>query len=220
MGFLPDAKRWGTGEAQGGERLLCPAGFAVMGVPLRFQHRRSAELTRVSGTDCCPLPDGVLVDRHHFTLKRCEAGFVVTGHVEIPEGTKGLAGDYLRCTKLDDRYGLAEAAPGQRFGAIETGALANALGTRENALSRGQLPVGIRYGLGRVSKLQWEELGCVGRPPGALLVGKRGFGCDGLLFAELVERESGRPVTVVPQCAAIDDPFVEEPKCVGGVNNE
>lgn len=219
VGYAPDSEIWGMGRSEFFEKMFCAPGYAVMGISTPIVTNRELGLSILSGLDCCPLPDGVLTTASVFEEGRCPPDTVVTGHyLIVPEGGSGSK-DLLRCTKVDTRrYRLSTPLPGKSWGRVENTAAETILGARQIDRSRGQLPVSLRYGVGRISKTEWETNGCTGAEPGALFVGRSGTACGDLQFAELVHADRGqnKPVEVLPDCAAIDDIFSKTARCIGG----
>src|SRR5262249_13934388 len=86
-------------------------------------------------------------------------------------------------------------------------------------VGKSQVPVGLRYGLGRTARKIWETDSCAGLPWGSLLVGKFSRPC-GLWYQDLEYRgvgddpPDGSPVAVIPNCLAISDPLDATPTCI------
>ena len=66
----------------------------------------------------------------------------------------------------------------------------------------------------------WTVAGCVGVPPGSLIVGRFGVGCRNLRFSEVFHRREtpdgarGQVVPLLPACEVIDDIFSVHPRCL------
>lgn len=167
-----------------------------------------------SGT-CCPLPKGALTDEFLYADGACPDGFVVTGGKILPlspaeQGDPMTRPRYLlRCTRIaEELYSLQPPRPGQLLEAIRP--LADSLGLfRGPKLSRSDLPVELRFGLGRQRLGSWEE-GCVGAPWGAILTAV-GPACGSMQFREL-RSAGGEPLRF--RCSGVSDMYAEIPDCV------
>ena len=87
-------------------------------------------------------------------------------------------------------------------------------------LSRGDIPIALRYGIGRMGFNEWDRDGCVGFPYGSLLVAKSAKGCGKIQFTELEftglpgDSPAGTPVKMFPDCSGVDNPFSPFASCV------
>ncbi len=196
VGFNSDGrKRWGS-VADG-----CPKHHAYYSL-VTPGGGGSPESSYIEGT-CCPLPsDDILTDDSLYVTSACPPGFVATG----ARGTLGCKDctQEMRCTRINtNRYQLGPAGPGVYWG------VGYSRVHEARRLSRAELPAAIRYGVGRLTRLWWDEGGCIGEPWGSLPIAKRGRRCSDLLFSELQYRgaagdpPNGTPVTMYPDCREI-----------------
>lgn len=223
-GYRPDAREWGSGAEAVKADFVCPPGFAVMGTE-RYEFRRAWALNGAfAHLDCCPLPAGVLSDRHHFDAPGCPPNSVVTGY-RSRSAAAGMTEQDFRCTDLAPGYSLAEAQPGRAYGVLLHSLLDIMRGDSGSALTRGQLSPSLRYGIGRVSRFDWLPEGCVGPSDRALLVAKGTGECESLLFAGIRVSRSGEtnngaaaianePMKLFQSCDALADPFEPAPVCI------
>ncbi len=199
IGFNPGInQRWGRIS-----RAQCPRGYAVMEAD-DVSGRKGFDASTM-GSLCCPLAaDDLLTDEVSVNSIRCPENSVVVGN-EF-DGTRFS----LRCAQINTaRYRLAASASGVYWG---LGFSRPIYGS--GFISKQQLPAALRYGVGRRSLRAWDPDGCVGTPAGALLVGREGTGCRGLKFAEVLDKNTGAPVALLPTCRAVQDIFAERPRCL------
>ena len=207
-----------------GKEVRCPTGFAYYGATPPGGLRRPAAAVPVFGS-CCPLPSSdILLKEQVEVFEQCPEQYIATGFrlgedcTRIPLLQYGLCGEgkghKLLCTKVNTaRYQLGEIRNGFFWG------VSSKRWHESKFISKQTISAGLRFGLGRVSKYFWRESGCVGDPPGSLLVGKVSKRCRGLLFRELQYRgQSGDPkqgeaVTMFPACDEISDRFEENVFC-------
>ena len=232
---------WGPiGQRQGSERMTCPKNHAMMAVSpqLKRKYASGAQYVGISAT-CCPLPaDDILVDEHEFSYTSCPDNFVVTG--VFPEKplpncdaarkdpqNRRLASlcsrssysikKKLRCTKINSkRYKL-----GPKSGGLKK-AMAGHIGEMlaDEFTSWKQIPVALRYGLGRLSRDLWANSTCVGYPWGSVFVGKNEKYCSENFFRQLQfqglaqDPATGTPVRMYPDCLKLNDPVAKFPQCI------
>lgn len=227
-GFDPRIGQFGMiGAWQNSAAGYCPDGYAFVGHELQGGPKRELEQIATRG-DCCPLPAGALRNEHLFTVSRCPDGFVVTGgdtdagllqrHVEGGD-TRGwwALPHRIRCTRIDtERFALGPARRGWRVGwgrEPTIGRMLFGLPDSESLTTRGRIPEGLRYGIGRSGVTEWTQDHCIGYPFGALLVERvRGRECAGLIYRQLIDRRTGRPSA--PSCKTIDNPLSANPVCL------
>lgn len=185
----------------------CPDGYAFYAID---DGSRRKTLEVVSGT-CCRLPSDDILERdHRFEYLRCPEGYVVTG---------GGRGPYelLRCTRINPvRYRLGAETSGLYWG---TGF---SMRRQKNRIAREAAPVALRYGLGRQNFDTWDADGCVGYPWGSLVTARTGGACEHSMFRRLEyagapgDPPAGSPVSMLPQCRQLDDPFDPLTGCTPG----
>ncbi len=216
VGYRPDLKMWGEPIVLGDVDFDCPTGYAIMGGAGAGTRSKLRERELVFDADCCPLPRGMLTGTSVYARGLCPPDSVVTGFA-YKDDAEGRRYQARRCTELDHRFRLAPAAKGVTLG-IEPGTLLGAsIGKPDFVVSRSQLPPALRYGIGRINVLEWTTWRCIGSPAGSLLVGSDGPDCSGMLFAEVLLRDSAASTAVAtyPACRTIDSPFSTEPRCLG-----
>ncbi len=217
------------GADKPGRAVLCPPGHAYMGVsesPAGPQ--REGRFVSVDGGDCCPVPAALLTDTHSWEYEQCPENSVATGSrltETVEEINRSVS--QMRCTKINtDRFVLAASEPGEKYGIFESQVWATVFGIPEVKTSRPQLPLALRYGLGRRAPSSWRTSGCVGRPPGSLLVAKRGKYCEDLRYSTVRHRDPTKPdgigseLKLLPDCVSIDDIQSLQPRCLAAPSDE
>ena len=218
----------------------CPDNHVLMSVSpvLKRKYASGASSVGISGT-CCPLPaEDILLDEKVSSFTDCPDNFIVTGvfpEKPLPKceaaredplngALSGLCSlsayktkTKLLCTKIDSkRY---------KLGPVTTGlhkAMSGHLGElfSDDFTSWKQIPVALRYGLGRLTRSLWTESNCVGFPWGSIFVGKDGKYCSEIKFRQLLfqglpqDPPADTPVKMFPDCLRLDDPLSEFPKCL------
>ncbi len=202
-GYLPFATpgwpKWGV------TRTACPTGFAYYG---------TEEGTMPSAHDsfllaaCCPLPaNDVLLDDTITAPEACPDGYVITGAAYSVELELSKPVD-VRCTKVNStRYLLGPPRRAKYYG--------NGYSGRAQAERLGNLdvPLAIRTALSRTNYATWDLEGCLGDPPGALLVKKGGRRCYDWSYRQLQYAGSpgdpprGTPVVMFPECGELANVF-------------
>lgn len=168
----------------------------------------------VSGS-CCPLPaEDILLESEKKSIQgeTCPQGYVVTG------GRDKTCEDCdytLVCTKINTRrYQLAASEAGVAWG------VSSSDWKVAERIDRADLPLAIRYGIGRTSRWRFAKSGCVGRTPGSLFVGRTSKHCKDYLFRQLQfagsagDPPKGTPVRMFPVCDLLSDPLLEEVRCI------
>ena len=196
------------------ENYRCPAHHALFGLIDPGGKQGPASIILLTAV-CCPLPaEDILLEQHVQTLAACPEGHVVTG--------MSVAGcsdceHAMRCTKVNSaRYRLGESRGGAYWG---IGYNVN-FGKEDKLLLFTDLPIAIRYGLARRSRFEFYRNGCVGDPPGSLLVEKQTKYCRDFRFRELQYRGStgdpkrGTALEMYPSCKGISDIFDPEARCI------
>lgn len=213
-GWNPDSNSWGligTSNEYTSES-YCPKNQAYVAIQFQGGPRRGAKHVGVSGT-CCPIPDGVLLDRHVYVEDTCPENHLATGVKPPPPEEETLERlertQLLRCTAIDsNRYQLGKTESG-----ILIGWLLHFRTYFDKATSFSRLPLELRLGAGRFSKYGRSKLICLGHPWGAFLTGKQAKYCSDHTFSELQYRDTGKPVVSLGHCLAVDDPYSKSPAC-------
>lgn len=182
-----------------GRVTFCPRGYAF------FEADDTGPAT--TGT-CCPLPaEDILTRRVIWETRECPDGSVLTGIGAASASDARNGGDteppLLRCTVINsDRYQLSTRSAGKRYGD------AGSLSLFDEDFDRRRLPVAYREAFGRVGPDTWDEDGCIGEEPGAILTGIGGRRCPEMSFRRL-ERKlptgESQPVEMYPHCAKLID---------------
>lgn len=215
----------------------CPASTAVMAARNGSGPTRPLSQFSLSGS-CCPVPEGMLTDEHQVVPERCPAGFVVTGvhqHLEDPALLETASGQLaslsdteklryfpfarrysLRCTRVNSqRFQVTEPQAG-----IFIGWYRHLRSTFEQRSSRSQIPLELRYGLGRVSQFAWLPSFCVGKPWGSMLVGMGRKRCSEFSFVSVQYKgaegdpPSGTPAIRTAKCLYLQDRYSATPVCM------
>lgn len=165
--------------------------------------------------NCCPLPsESILLDEHVWEVDTCPENTIVTGFRRNRDNLYKVAA--LRCTSIDSsKFSLAPARPAAYWG---IGRNMNTLLELEK-LKRADIPLSIRYSVGRFAPFLWDDDGCVGSPIGSLLSGFQGRRCRDFMFRELLDHK-GKPVIMYPDCASITDVFDPQARCIDRAGNE
>ena len=182
----------------------CPKDHAVFatGLPQRIDSG-----VAIRSWQCCPLPsEGILTENKSVVEKRCPLNSIVTGF--SPGGSCPGCAQRLICAELAQGYALSPGNSGAYWG--------NGRAARysEKQLLWSDVPVAIRYALGRRSIDAWHGDGCIGYPWGALITAVDSQNsCDGVEFRQLLKANAGDggggevPVPMIPQCSELRDPF-------------
>lgn len=230
IGWNPDAQSWaatGTPEYQQKieNPLQCPKGYAFFSTMRVTGDFLSEEVMPVVG-NCCQLPDDVLSEEHTLEIERCPAEHVVTGAwIENYEecNTKACPKKWghrkkgIRCTRINTgRYALGAQTPAAVWGWSKH--LQDFIFWKR--ILRHQIPLGIRYGIGRREKTRWDYDGCIGATAGDLFVTRGKKNCPEVLTSQLQFRgipgdpPAGTAVTVIRTCDAISDPLLPDAQCM------
>jgi hypothetical protein len=160
----------------------------------------------------------ILTDEHVYVESHCPTSFVATG-VQLTSSLEHppcpSCRTHLRCTKINtSRYQLSEPAAGRYWG---TGVSSD---SQRVWSTRSELPLSVRYGIGRRTYRNWDVDGCIGKPIGSLLVEYGFTRCERFRFSELRytglpgDPAAGAPVTMFPSCSKLLDPFDPTGGCV------
>lgn len=211
VGFNKTSQKWGWKHYRE-SWIKCPPHHAFFGVN-KSHSRREMEHVSLHG-NCCRLPaDDILTEKHIESTTYCPDQFVATGLQGRAGNPKSVS--HLRCTKINtDKYSLGKPHRGVRWGVESSAAFP---WHERKSIRRNQIPMAIRYGIGRYLKSVFTVSGCVGEPIGSLLVGKEFSNCKGLFWKQLLRKTEDkglRPVTMFPKCRDIDDVFSPDAKCL------
>ena len=203
----------GWGPVRAGE---CPrdhAFFSQCCRPGGVPYYAGGDRVTLSGV-CCPLPSEDILQHDEPTVRareQCPENYLVTGGLQedCPECRY-----FLICSKINTaRFQLAPGQPGIAWG------ISSSQWKIPRLISRGELPLGIRYGVGREGKYRFANSGCVASVPGHVLVGRRSKRCRNYYFSELQyaglpgDPPRGTPVRMFPDCQMLSDPFEDTPRC-------
>lgn len=214
LGWNPAAKRWGMeAPSQQKPAVECPPGYAYMllGTPRASVKNADEILPRGS---CCPLPAGALRDEHSWELGACPAGRVVTGGKLTGADPASRKPKFrLRCTKVDEeKFLLIPSTQTIRIDSIHElrTAFLSFLGSEPTPIThRSEIPVELRFGLGRAGRTSWDG-GCLGLPWGSVLSGVD-TDCRKTSFQELRGIDNR---ALESGCRAVDDLYSADAKCV------
>lgn len=170
---------------------------------------------RHKNVNCCEMRySDILLDDHIIINEICPQDYVVTSDTYLKPDCLGCPLD-VRCTRINtDRYQLGPATEGAYWG------LGSNTWKMRHAFLRRDLPMSIRYALGRVSEFNWTNQGCFGYPFGSLLTSVEGRECHQFTFRQLQYRgmkgdpKQGTPVKLFADCRRISSEFDRDPKCI------
>lgn len=219
----------------------CPPNQAIFSAMPYLKRDISGSEAKFVGLviNCCPLPaNDILTKGVTYSNSNCPPGSIATGAsvaeilpecAELQEKSKRTKEKVrfcnrrhselpkrLHCTKVNtDRYQLATPEPAYRR------ALSGHIGSLQDTFTTwAAIPLGLRYGLGRMSQYDWRDPTCVAYPWGGILVGKLGKGCRYLRYSQLQFRglkgdpPQGTPVKMFPDCIKIENPESKTPRCI------
>lgn len=160
---------------------------------------------------CCVLPSPDVAFRGIRIMRetRCPEGSVVIGAASRPERPG------ITCSPISSRYQLGPARKGRYWG--KGSGWVPIAGRGDLRLD--QIPPGMRTGIGRIDRDRWDEDGCIGDPPGSLLVERTGPRCDQSKYRELQfsgfpgDPPKGTPVPMFPPCKAEVNPYSSSAQC-------
>lgn len=219
-GYNPEKKAWGWSGHSDGAWIKCPPHAAFPGVAKPPDHLFAKSILIFA--NCCPLPSPDILTTEHITVeKQCPDGFIATG-LEVRGCPKEDSGKKcirsLRCTAINtSRYSLGAVHHGVHWG-VST---ASSFPWRERKrIRQDELPPAIRYGISRITRVEFSENGCVGDPVGSLFVGKTDTTCGGTLWRQLFHKRekgdplNGTPVEMFPKCIRIENVLSTHLTCI------
>lgn len=208
----------------------CPPGQAIVSVIPPGGPRRSGDKVSIHAS-CCPLPSGVLTETHVYEQIACPENHIATGAKQMkrvarerfealdrnhPHFWRNSRAQFLRCTKIHtDRFALGPAIPGMKIGyesSIRT--------MFQPKISRNAIPVGLRYGVGRLGRAKWSVTSCLTTQWGSVLYRKESKYCSGFYFRQILSQgkkgdpPAGEPIRIFPPCIAIENLLSPNPTCV------
>ncbi len=197
----------------------CPKDFAVFSTRMTGGVSRWAEPQAVPLLpECCPLPsEDILTGEQVSTTSICPKNFIVVAGSDACNfvSDKSQCTEQILCEKVNtQRYQLGEVRSGIYWGVGVT------RWKQEKQVMHSHLPLGMRYGVGRIGPFSWTVQGCVGDPFGSLLVGKTSKRCHGQSYQRLEYRgqkgdpPQGTAVQMFPACTKISSEFEESPQCI------
>lgn len=197
---------------------VCPEGTAAMSARVRHgPHFISAEEAPLS-IECCPLPaTDILTNEHIEASAECPADYIITGAQAYCLGPdfSEPCNKPIRCTRINkERYQLNSEASGAMWG------ISSVFYMEKLHYMKSEIPLALRYALGRLSRYSWQAAGCIGFPFGSLLVKKiSGKRCHHLFYRELQysgvsgDPPKGTPVKMLPNCTRVSGVFSNNPLC-------
>ena len=119
----------------------------------------------------------------------------------------------LRCTKINSEIFSLHRAETCLIDAGLDFMSSLHLWKQQNRISRSELPMSLRFGLGRRSQYSWTDAFCLGFPWGAVLTGVGSpVRCQGFTFHTL--QKKNQPDEGKSQCLAISNIFERDAHCV------
>ncbi len=212
-GYDPVEKVWGMRRLNFSHReIVCPNGMAYLLLGLTSSAQQDAQPPRGS---CCPLPPGALLPEHSYARLQCPSGTVMTGVrgatypatlTQPPPYSRRFE---VRCTKVDStKYTLVPVQTTLKIDSI-TDIGRRVAGSTMPITNAMRLPPELRFGLGRISRVQWEG-GCVGYPWGAIVTSAE-LECAPSQFMELRSIDGQ---SMQSHCAAVKNIYSPEASCV------
>ena len=198
----------------------CPQDFAIYSTQdsSSAYFRNSAGSVPLDGV-CCPLPaEDILTDEHAYNVKgACPDNYIVTGRSAHGCGDNC----FVRCTRINTkRYRLGKKLQAVYWKRPDKYPSGGRGGARQISLLN--VPWAIRYAAAYSFIFAergvdgWDQDGCVGVPPGSVLVEKQKDGCGGIYFRPILFKDGGRMVRTYPECSSISGAEQKDPKCVQG----
>ena len=179
---------------------------------------------------CCPAPSDLLTGDHRYELVTCPDNHIVTGErfeassLVRSEAEFRFAKKRLRCTALSPRYMLSPARGRvlDSLTSLNDEWLDNPLERPEleQKISRFQIPLAIRFAIGRTDGDSYENNWCLGYPWGSVVAGRTSRHCTDFKFQQVVysglpsDPPAGTPAPMFPDCVAIEGMNTPTPKCI------
>lgn len=156
---------------------------------------------------CCKLPAiDILSGKEVIAKRRCPDNSILVGVSPMlsskaqPVNWESLE---LHCAFINtDRYTLGPPTAGESYGD------SSSITTEIHQKDRDRLPLGIRFGAGRIELSLWDSDGCIGREAGEVLLAIQGPHCRDMLFAHLQRRNSrghSENLQMFPRCREVSD---------------
>ena len=182
LGYNAEAKVWGPIDLGSSES--CPPHSAYFSAN-DPSDEIGAQLEPV-GDPCCKLPaEDILLPARISAKEICPEDSVMVGTMTA-WSKRAFRGTVLLCQFINsERYSLSPPEGGRYWGiGSET---PNSLFDEKQIVWR-ELPLGVRYSVGRRGMTFWDADGCIADSPGALLSGKGLGNCRNSLFRRLLFR--------------------------------
>ncbi len=209
LGYAEDKKSWGNFTG------TCPKSYAFLSNQDPAGGNKSGPASRVPlHGNCCKLPfDDILTDQHVYNvIDKCPDNSVATG-TNVDRLGQCTTNCGMRCTFINtEKYRLGDEQPAAYWKDERSGPALYGQGSAELA-GFDDIPLALRYGIGREAHGSWDRDGCIGNPIGSLLVHKETKECSGFFYRELLYKD-GTPVKMFPHCDAISDKFDPNAKCL------
>lgn len=201
LAFTPGyERRWGLV----GDR-SCPEDYAYMAADDGAGTRGNSERLWTNAL-CCRLPRGVLTRERMEVPFECPDGWVGSGGRNSSDDQDSLKP--LICTKINtDRFRLGPNVPGSYWGAGQS------MRGQDRVRSLSEIPIAIREAIQRRTFHEFDLDGCVGDPPGSLLINKGRGVCRTFSFRQILYRgvpgdpPDGTPVQLLPHCSALENGY-------------
>ncbi len=183
---------------------FCPPDYAFVAVGDGERYPKHQSLHAGS---CCRLPAKDILSDESILVRdfQCPDDHVATGYdnSSIPS--------QLRCTRLTSGYTLGPKTPADYWG------YGYAYGTKKSATHRHEIPLAVRYAIGRDDYFRWTGDGCFGGSDGSLAVSGANKECKDIYFRALLKRnENGTKPTrvqIFPECVSDVDFFRAGSSC-------
>ena len=209
LGFNPELQQWGPHLIY--ETEICPQGYAYTSAD--DPPGGVSDPLEPVNDPCCKLPaEDILLPIRFVASQFCPDDAIVVGSL-LSRSKAPFSGYAVLCQFINSsRYTLSAPENGVYWG-VGSQTLLSLFDARQVVWR--ELPVAMRYSVGRRGMTFWDSDGCVSDPPGALLVGKTRGTCAATLFRRLLFRgaagdpPAGTPVTIFPNPKTLSDIFDE-----------
>ena len=216
LGYAP-----GTQDPKWARPELCPPQFAAYGTSDPDTPLVSLEKLRIV-LQCCKLPfSDVLIGSPIRAAVECPENHIAVGAPAAYDLSAGTDHPLLCAPINTERFQLGEVEAGVYWG------LGSKLTATYDRIPFAAIPVALREGLSRWSYATARDVdGCIGSPPGSLLVAKGQSRCRGLRFRQLQFRgivgdpPQGTPVQMFPRCEFIQNRYDPTTSCTIESSNE
>ena len=199
-------RRWGLMGDRG-----CPPDYAYLAVDDGAGTRTNSERLWTNGL-CCRLPRGVLTEERMEAPFECPDGWVGAGGRNTGDNEDSFKP--IICAKIDtERFRLGPRFPGSYWGTGQS------MRGQDRVRSLSEINISLRVAIQRRAFNEFDMDGCVGDPPGSIMVNKGRGMCKTFAFRQLLYRgvpgdpPDGTPVPLLPNCSALENIYDPSSGC-------